>query len=83
MASHDALNWYVTFVSYVPESSAWLLLGILLVVCSTERVGPTDYVGYLLSLQVNGKATLRPNEGVPSEIVTAPITEQRTTIHRQ
>jgi hypothetical protein len=55
MASHDALNWYVTFVSYVPESSAWLIFGILLVVCSTERVGPTDYVGYLLSLKVNGK----------------------------
>lgn len=30
-------------------------LGILLVVCSTERVGPTDYVDYLLSPQVNGR----------------------------
>jgi hypothetical protein len=41
---NDAFNWFVTFLLYVPEPSAWLLLGIFLAVCSTER-GRGDSLG--------------------------------------
>jgi hypothetical protein len=40
----DALTWFITFLSYSPEPSMWLGLGILLVICSTEREGTADYV---------------------------------------
>lgn len=43
--SNDAFNGFVTLFFYVPEPSAWLLLGIFLAVCSMERVGRGDSLG--------------------------------------
>jgi hypothetical protein len=51
--AQDTLTLFVTFLSYTPEPWVWLVLGILLVVCSTERVRSTnDDVYQLWSEQV-------------------------------
>jgi hypothetical protein len=58
--SQDALTWFVSFLSYNPEPSVWLILGILLVICSTERVGKADYVDFILARKVSiGSNVLR------------------------
>ena len=56
----NVLQRLVDILFSAPEPWGWLIMGIFLVVCGTERIAATSYVDYLLSRQ-NRKCTSLKN----------------------